>query len=114
MMELGVDPGLKSPYSSPGPEDCPVAEREFSWEQLENSIPNPFSQPSPACSSRNPIWNSASFGGEAWDARMKTKHWTRNQESWPGVLALPWIYSVTQRGALNFSDYEVPFFIGWR
>lgn len=45
---------------------------------------------------------------------MKTKHWTRNQESWPGVLALPWIYSVTQRGALNFSDYEVPFSIDWR
>lgn len=48
MMELGVDPGLKSPYSSLGPEDCPVAEREFSWEQLENSIPKsptPFLSP---------------------------------------------------------------------
>lgn len=45
---------------------------------------------------------------------MKTKHWTKSQESWSRVLALPWISCVTQRGALNFSDYKVPFSIEWR
>lgn len=115
-MELGFDPRIQEPLFFPRPSRLVWVwqiQRGSSAGDNWGSTCNPFVSPVLPAPVGHPPGILSIWGG-ALDAVPEDKPLDQESEVLAWSPGFAWIYCVTQRGALNFSDYKGLLSVEWK